>query len=614
MSSGDFLFPPMIQKKTNWFPPTPPSLEGISEIYLDCETTGLKWWEKDLPVGIALRTKDGRSWYLPWGHKGGGNIDEGIMKRWSKRELRNKLITNANTKFDVHMMRVWGIDLEEQGCKVSDVQHYAALLDEKRRRYNLDLLGQDFLNERKLTGLDISRISEYHAGDVAEYAEKDVYLVDKLKEVMWPELENQDLQRVRQLEDNIIFPVCEMEKNSAPIDLELLKEWTERSEQEYTKKVYQIYRKTGLGITPGSPRNMKELFKKLEIESYETTEKGAISYAEDVLKKIKHPVIKSLREASKLKTLRSKYFIAYQKAILDGKLRYHLHQLRTNRYGTVSGRFAASDKNIHQVFRVEKQQKIWGDDYIVRQLFIPEKGKVWFSADADQIEYRLFAHFAGSKKIFDAYEKDENVNFHETIRQLILPHREITYKRSKDLNFAKIFGAGKDKISEMLELPRSKSDVFVQIYDMMFPEANILLNKASRVAINRGYVKTILGRRSRFPDGERSHKALNSIIQGSAADIAKQKIIELHSVRKELDLILRFPVHDENNGDCPKENVGLIQAILNYQSFNLKVPILWSIGWGNNWKECETENNPIEKVSKEAKNKIINLMRERNEV
>jgi DNA polymerase-1 len=600
-----------VKTQSKWIPSSPPSLDGISEIYLDCETTGLKWWDGDLPVGFALRTKDGRSWYLPWAHKGGGNLDENVMKRWAQTELRNKLITNAGIKFDIHMLRVWGVDLEEQGCKVSDVQHYAALLDETRRKYNLDLLGKDFLGIGK-EEIDIERLSDMHAGDVAAYAEKDVFLVDKLKEVMWPKLDKQDLQRVRQLEDNVIFPVCEMEKNAAPINVELLNTWSERSEQEYQKKVYEIYRKTGLGITPGSPHNMRELFDKLGIEKYELTDTGQVSYADDVLRKMNHPIIELLREASKLKTLRSKYFSAYQKAILNGKLHYQLHQLRTDENGTVSGRFAASKINPQQVFRVKKQMEEWGDDYIVRQLFIPEEGKVWFSADADQIEYRLFAHFAESPKIYAAYKENENVNFHELIRQMVSVYKEIPYKETKDMNFAKIFGAGLDKISQMLDLPRSQSDVFVRIYNRTFPEANQLLKKAMRVAIKRGYVKTILGRRTRFPDGDRAHKALNSVIQGSAADIAKQKTVELHSVRKELDLIQRFPVHDENDGDCPKENVGLIKAILNYQSFPLKVPILWSVGWGNNWKECETENNPIPVVNEKRKEEIINLMKERN--
>src|SRR5712691_12521424 len=116
--------------QSTWEPDTPPSLNGIHEIALNFETTGLHWFDQDRPIALSLGLLDGRSFYLPWGHRGGGNISEDTVKRWAQRELRGKLITNINTKFDIHMARVWGVDLEAQGNVVSDVSHYAALLDD----------------------------------------------------------------------------------------------------------------------------------------------------------------------------------------------------------------------------------------------------------------------------------------------------------------------------------------------------------------------------------------------------------------------------------------------------------------------------------------------------
>src|SRR6266851_1824839 len=136
----DTLHPTRLTAHSTWEPDTPPSLDGIHEIALNFETTGLKWFDQDRPIALSLGLPDGRSFYLPWGHRGGGNLSEDMVKHWAQRELRCKLIVNINTRFDVHMARVWGVDLESQGNEVSDVSHYAALLDDHRQHLSLDSL------------------------------------------------------------------------------------------------------------------------------------------------------------------------------------------------------------------------------------------------------------------------------------------------------------------------------------------------------------------------------------------------------------------------------------------------------------------------------------------
>jgi DNA polymerase-1 len=174
----------------------------------------------------------------------------------------------------------------------------------------------------------------------------------------------------------------------------------------------------------------------------------------------------------------------------------------------------------------------------------------------------------------------------ELVRQV---KKDIQRKRTKDLNFAFIFGAGRGKISEMLELPRIESDQLVDAYNRMFPEVPVLLRKASELAKVRGYVRTVLGRRARFPNGERAHKSLNSVIQGSAADVMKTKLVELHRERKNTGFTLRYTVHDEVDGDVPnEESAKKVTEVLNSQSFpDLKVPILWDVQTGSNWAECK---------------------------
>tara|TARA_R110000824_G_scaffold167181_6_gene343981 strand:+ start:1666 stop:3465 length:1800 start_codon:yes stop_codon:yes gene_type:complete len=571
---------------TNWKPDPLPSLEGIKDVEIDCETDGLEWHNGHRPIGIGIHSAKG-SQYIPWGHKGGGNLDENQCREWARKELRNKHITNLNTRFDIHHLYQWGVDLEAQGCTVSDVSHYAALLDDNRRRFSLDRLAQDYLGIEKIgKELDATRMADYHASQVAPRAIGDVEIVHKLKEMMWPELDAQDLQRVRQLEDDIIFPVCEMERNAAPLDAALLEAWVKESEQEYIRCLYSVSRDLGFNVEPKT-KDWVRVFEKLKLTIEHRTDKGAPSFTDDVLKHVNHPIVQQLRRASKLASLRSKFLVPYHKALTeDHKLRYALHQLRVDNYGTVRGRFSSSNKNIQQVPAVEKQKVIFGDNYVVRQLFKPESG-VFLAADAKQIEYRIFAHYASSPKVLEAYKENPDISYHEFVWEMVKPYKSnITYKAVKNLNFAKVYGAGKNKIAAMLELPRAESDRFVADYDRAFPEIPQLSRDAIKRAEHQGFVTTIAGRRARFHNGLKAHTALNAIIQGSAADINKMKIIDLHRERKHTGFIMRFTVHDELCGDCPdKHCYEAVKSILNKQAVNLKVPILWDVQVGPNWAQ-----------------------------
>lgn len=575
-----------LERQHSWTPPNPPSLDGEDTLFFDVETTGLDWAGGDLPVGIAIRTPEGRSWYLPWAHGGGGNLDESVMKRWARNELKGRRLIGAGIKFDGHEMQEWGVDLEEIGCELSDIQHYAALLDDSRRRFALDILGKEFLGYGKIKGLQGDRISDYHAGEVHKYAERDVELVHKLHDVFWPMMDEQDLQRVRQLEDDVIFPVIEMERNGSPIDVELLKTWGRDAEQEALRCIDSIFQETDLYLNPNSPLDMEQLFSRRGIP-IQYTETGQVSIADAVFEGIEDEPIKQARRFKKLGVIRSKYLIPYLAAVVDGILRYQLHQLRNDSNGTVSGRFSSSNKNIQQVLSLAKHFEKYGDMYVIRELFIPGSG-LYLSADAAQIEFRLFAHFAKPPDILKAYRKNPWVSYHKIVWKMVKAlGSTIGYKQLKNLNFAKLYGAGFKRIAEMIGLPRSQSDVFVHQYNKRFPETVKLLKDAADVAEKRGYVKTIMGRRARFPKGWGTHKAISRVIQGSAGDIMKKKLVELHKERKKTGFVMRVTNHDEVCGDAPdEESAKMVKEILNRQSFELEVPILWEMKTGKNWREC----------------------------
>lgn len=584
---------------SGYTPPELPSLSGVNRVQLDTETTGLRWWDEHQMIGLAVRTPDGRSWYLPIRHKNGGNIPEEKFFAWARQELQGKLCEFLNAQFDLHMMYRDGIDLEAQGCRVTDVGHQAALLDDWRRTFNLEDLSQDYLGEGKVQGLSAKQMAEYHPSEVDPYARQDVRLVGLLSDKFRPMIIEQELERVAALEDKVIFPVCEMERNCAPIDTGLLDRWCNETEQDLLACLSEVQATTDLWISPGSTTDIQMVFDRLGLEPNAWTETGAPSFDDAALREYDHPVVKSIRRARRISSLRSKFLTKYQEETKSNRLlRYALHQLRTGEGGTVSGRFSSSgyrgaggDRlgvNIQQVMRVGAQKDTFGDNWIVRQLFVPERG-LWLSGDARQIEYRLFAHYANSEKLNEAYRKDPLTNFHELVQKLISEVlATVTYKNAKDVNFAKLFGAGLKKIAAMLGLSLAEAKAFVDVYDSMFPEVPQLQKRAIKAAEERGFVKTFLGRRARFPQGQWSHKALNRVIQGGAADINKQKLVELHEARFETGFVLRFTVHDEVDGDVPDEAAAdKVRAILDRQSFDLRVPILWEVKTGANWRECK---------------------------
>ena len=595
----------------DWKPSEPPLIAsaGVKKVYADFETDGVDRL-KSKPCGIAVKRPGESSGYYPWAHLGGGNLCPETMQRWGERELRDVEIVNLNTKFEVHMSENWGVDLREQNCTFRDVAHHAALLDDHWRDFSLDGIAQQWLGRGKVkeVGFKIEGrdIHKYPAGMVAPYACTDVDLVEDLDAVMWLDMEEEGLVPVADLESRVI-PVCvEMERNGAPLDVEALRRWTSEAEDERQDLLHALYKETGMQINPDSGPDRVKLFTKAGLKGeWGSTAKGAPSFTDVVMRAAaeKSPLVGQARQAGKLADLLTKYLVKYRDAVGgDGVLRYNLYQLMTGEGGTVSGRFASAAVNIQQVMAVEKQIREYGSDkYLIRRLFRPGSG-TWLSVDASQIEYRLFAHYAKDPKIMDVYARDPYADYHLTVMAMLQTVRpDFDRKRVKNVNFAQLFGAGVAKTAEMLECSEDEARAFIRVYHRMFPSVRPLLDSAMKLAEDRGYIKTLLGRRSRFVNGERSHKALNAAIQGSAADLNKMMLVELYKNRKLLEIVLRFTVHDEANMDMLNESkLPIIQELFNTQLYPTKVPILWSIETGPNWADMKKRSAELPRYAAAA--------------
>lgn len=605
--------PPRVD--SDYMPDEPPSLEGISDVVLNFATTGLDWAGGHRPCGVTVSTLDGQlTRFLPFAFAG-GNLDEAAVKRWAERELRGKKILNAKTKFDVHHAREWGIDLEAQGCTFSDIQHTAALLDDHRKRFALDELAKEYFPDNP----SVARVDERQHADhpASEVAERELYtarLVGRLRDVMYPEIDAQELRAVQDLEDAVIPSVVEMERNGSPIDVPLLEQYGKECSAAHDALMWEISREAGHAFEHTAKGWTKLL------ESLHLPVPG--SFAESVLNEIDHPLVRKGQRASQYASLNSKIFKAYPEHIVDGVLRYEINQLASDDGGTVSGRFSIG--LVQQVPNHTNHALVFGEDLFPRRLFVPGSGD-FLEADAAQIEFRLLVHYSGNAKLLQAYRDDPRMSFHKTMQAQLMAYKpNMQYEHTKSYNFAAQYGARSIKLAIMMgfiteregnEIRAAKrwNDPRLTLiheieaaYKKAHPEAGQLLDRASHLAKpacddyckkgdalhrqfpHRGYVKTMLGRRSRFPTNYKTYIGLNRILQGTGASIMKKKLIELHDARKDTGFVMRITNHDAVLGDVTTpETLGKVSAILNRQSYALKVPILWECGVGPTWADCK---------------------------
>lgn len=607
-----------LRSVVDWKPDEPPSLDGISDVVLNFATNGLEWANGHRPIGVTVSTLDGQlTRFLPFAFEHGGNLDEATVKRWAERELRGKKVTNSKTKFDVHMSREWGIDLEAQGCTFSDIQHTAALLDDHRKRFALDILVKDYLAgdpivERVFVGE--ARHAEHHASEVVDREYFTAQAVAKLRAVMYPQVDEQELRKVHDLEDDVIPCVVEMEKNGSPIDLPLLEQYGRECSEAHDALMWEISKECGFAFEH-TASGWKRLIESLQLAVPD-------SFSESILNEVDHPLVRKGQRAVQYASLNSKVFKAYPEHITNGILRYNINQLASDEGGTVSGRFSIGI--VQQAPNEDNHTAAFGDAMVPRRLFVPGSGD-YLEGDAAQIEFRLLVHYSENAKLLQAYRDDPEMSFHKKMQEMLVSYKpDMLYTHTKSYNFAAQYGARSIKLATMMgfiteregdEIRAAKrwNDPRLTLiheieaaYKSAHPEASALLDRASHLAKtecdkycnrgdalhrkypHRGYVKTLLGRRSRFPTNYKTYIGLNRVLQGTGADIMKRKLVELHAQRKDTGFVMRITNHDAVLGDATApETLSRVSTILNAQSFALKVPIIWKCGTGKTWADCK---------------------------
>jgi DNA polymerase I len=606
--------------ETGWIAPAElPDLSGYpddAKFGFDTEYSSGSVFQAKL-AGMSICTPDRKKYFLPINFRGGGNLDENSVRRWAKSQLAGKHLCILNAKGDNEVMYNWGVNFEEIGVKLHDPAFKAALINENRYKFNLNILLEELCGRSKAEIPGEKRdISDMAASEVGPYAEQDAEDHLDIDLAQQSTIDSEDLNKVCDLEDQLIYATGAMERKAARIDRPKLELWVHQVEMVHQDTILEIHRTTGMKVNPNSVKDLAKIFNFLNLPVPRREEElgGEETFEEEYLSRVDHPTIRMIIAARKLASLNSKYLKKYLKNLDHNNiLRYNLHQLRNDDFGTVTGRYASAAPkeggiNVQQVMKVESQLEEESiAQWIVRELFIPDDGQDYCSADASQIEFRWFAHYSESTRLIQEYNADPTMDFHQLVANMLGQKR----KDAKHNNFGKLYTMGVPKLARKLGLgcncgcdankqwnkaehtpscPIHKAFAISKEYDEKFPEAKELSNKAMKVAKTRGFVRSIMGGRRRYPTGERLHSALNAIIQRTAAETLKVKLLETYRNRNFLAISLRATVHDELDADIGKDPIfkqrfkELLEAP--DQRIPCRVPLLWDVETGRNWREC----------------------------
>jgi len=612
---------PLFTPETEWVPPDRlPDLSSHAEIAIDLETrdpnlttigSGSVRGDGEI-VGIAVAV-EGWSGYFPIAHEGGGNMDRGLVLDWFE-ELLNNTATKIfhNAMYDVSWIRSLGFHINGG---IIDTMIAASLCDENRYSYTLDSVGKDYINMRKNEKLLQEAAKDFGVNPkaemwrlpatfVGEYAEKDAEITLKLWHALQHEISKQDLWDIFNLETNLFPCLVDMKFRGVRVDLEAadkVKKELAKREKELSRQIKKI---AGFDVELWAGASIAKAFDKLKIP-YDTTELGAPSFTKNFLATHPADLPKLIVQAREFNKANTTFIDTILKHSHKGRIHAEINQIRSDQGGTVTGRFSYNNPNLQQI---PARHKVLGP--MIRSLFIPEEKHTWGCFDYSQQEPRILVHFAslmkleGTGTIVDAY-KDGSADFH----QMIADMAGIDRKQAKTINLGIMYGMGKNKLMAELGLMKDAAEKLLKTYHQRAPFVKMLSEAVGRRADDSGKIRTIGGRLCHFDlwephgfgikkplkhaDALREHgpgikraftyKALNKLIQGSAADMTKQSMLALYNegviphvqIHDELDISVSSPAHAEKIIRIMEEAV------------QLQVPNKVDYEKGSNWGNIE---------------------------
>ena len=612
---------PLFTPETEWVPPDRlPDLSGHLEIAIDLETRdpnlitmGSGSVRRDGEVvGIAVAV-EGWSGYFPIAHEGGGNMDRALVLDWFEEVLHTtstKIFHNA--MYDVSWIRSMGFQINGG---IIDTMIAASLIDENRWSFTLDSVAKDYIGMRKNEKLLQDAAKDFGvnakaemwrlpAPFVGEYAEKDAEITLKLWHALQHEISKQDLWDVFNLETNLFPCLVDMKFKGVRVDVEkaaAVKTQLTVTEGELLRDIKKI---AGFDVEIWAAASIAKAFDGQKIP-YDRTEKGAPSFTKNFLATHPAELPKLINEAREINKANTTFIDTILKHEHKGRIHAEINQIRSDQGGTVTGRFSYANPNLQQI---PARHKHLGP--MIRSLFIPEEKCMWGCFDYSQQEPRILVHFAslmkleGTGSIVDAYN-DGSADFH----QMIADMAGIERKQAKTINLGIMYGMGKNKLMAELGLLKDAAEKLLRTYHQRAPFVKMLSEAVARRADDSGKIRTIGGRLCHFDlwephgfgikkplphaDALREHgpgikraftyKALNKLIQGSAADMTKQSMLALYQE----GVIPHVQIHDEL--DISVASLQESEKIIDImeQAVELQVPNKVDFEKGDSWGDIK---------------------------
>jgi DNA polymerase-1 len=579
-------------------------LNSQREICFDSETTGIDANDAEL-VGLSFSFKPGEAYYIAC------PPDQDETRKilsWLSPVFENPGITwiGQNAKFDLLVLKWYGI--EPKGTIFDTMlAHYVIDPDGKR---SMDMLSARYLGYEPVSieeligkkGKNQGNMRNVELEKIKEYAAEDADITLQLKNVFLPALKEKEVERVfYEVENPLVKVLADMEFEGIRIDVPFLNEYSKQLEKEAKSAEEKVYQEAGVRFNLASPRQLGEvLFEKLKLDpKAKKTKTGQYATGEDVLLKMAHqsPIVEDILAFRELTKLKSTYVDALPQLINRKTGRVH------TTYGqavAVTGRLASNNPNLQNIpVRTERGKEI-------RKAFIPrDSDHVLISADYSQIELRIVAAISGDPNMCEAFRLGKDIHTATAAKVYGIREEEVTKEqryKAKSVNFGIIYGQGAFGLADNLGISRTEAKAIIDNYKKEFSGISRYMDDTINFAREKGYVQTLMGRKRWLRDinsanftvrGFAERNAINSPIQGTAADMIKMAMIRVYAAMKKQGFRSRMilQVHDELVFDVLKQEAAdlrslILEGMQDALPLPNGVPVIAEAGMGENWLEA----------------------------
>lgn len=576
-------------------------LKKQKQICFDIETTSLNIQEAEL-VGISVSYKQKQAFYIPTLNEKDRKNVTSLLKPILENE--SVVLIGHNLKYDVQIMKKYNINIS-QNIFDTMLAHY---LISPETSHKLDSISENFLNHKTIPiediigkkGVDQKNMKDIPVKDIYKYACEDADVTFRLKSILEKEIIKLKLEKLlTKIEQPLLFVLADMESNGVNIDVDFLTIMSKELFQKINKTEIKIYNKTGETFNISSPKQLGNvLFEKLKIEDKpKKTKSGQYSTSESVLQKLskKNTVVDLVLQYREYKKLKSTYVDALPEMVSNKDNLIHTNYTQAV---TVTGRLSSNKPNLQNIpIKTKLGRK-------TRSAFVPRnKNNIILAADYSQVELRIMADFSQDKEMIKAFKEGQDIHqlTASKVFNVSLSSVDDTMRRkAKEVNFGIIYGISPFGLSQNLQISRAEAKEIIDAYFNKFSDVKNYIDNAIIKAREKKYVETLLGRRRYLRDIDSRNftlrsfserNAINSPIQGSAADIIKLSMIEISKWIKqnEFNSKMIMQVHDELVFDVCKNELEYFQSNIKKIMENvvkMRVPLTVDLGVGKTWLEA----------------------------